>query len=419
MFNRQDEAMSFDMNCTTSSALRFVIHPLSAVGVRPNELARTMIPHPLIYQELAHNPEYTLYNGRLTPAFLDHATADEMYWKVRREVILRHTGELPLEIVGPDAEVLLQRVFTRDVSTVRVGRCSYQFACYHDGGMITDGVLVRLAEDRFWFGQADGDLYSWFRAHALGLDVQVLNPDVWISQVQGPRSLEVLEAVVDGPMPDRFNYFDMAEVSIANQPVVITRTGFSNELGWEFYLTPDIDAVAVGDRILSVGQDFGMIITSADVFRARRIEAGLLNAGSDFDMTTTPFDVGLGGMVDFAKGDFSGRAALHAVADTLCRTWGMRVDGSVASLGRVLVSRSTGDVIGRVCSSGWSPFQGSGVAIVRFDSTDYGPDDIVGVACIDGDDHEGVICTLPMIDPDRLIPRGKLVDIPQPPLALA
>jgi aminomethyltransferase len=285
--------------------------------------------------------------------------------------------------------------------------------------MITDGVLVRLAEDRFWFGQADGDLYSWFRAHALGLDVQVLNPDVWISQVQGPRSLEVLEAVIDGPMPDRFNYFDMAEVSIANQPVVITRTGFSNELGWEFYLTPDIDAVAVGDRILSVGQDFGMIITSADVFRARRIEAGLLNAGSDFDMTTTPFDVGLGGMVDFAKGDFSGRAALHAVADTLCRTWGMRVDGSVASLGRVLVSRSTGDVIGRVCSSGWSPFQGSGVAIVRFDSTDYGPDDIVGVACIDGDDHEGVICTLPMIDPDRLIPRGKLVDIPQPPLALA
>ena len=83
--------------------------------------------------------------------------------------------------------------------------------------MITDGVLVRLAADRFWFGQADGDLYSWFRAHALGLDVQVLNPDVWISQVQGPRSLEVLEAVIDGPMPERFNYFDMAEVSIAGQ----------------------------------------------------------------------------------------------------------------------------------------------------------------------------------------------------------
>jgi glycine cleavage system aminomethyltransferase T len=372
-----------------------------------------------MYQELAYNPEYTIYNGRLTPAYLDQASADEMYWKVRREVILRHTGELPLEIVGPDAEALLQRVFTRDVSTVKVGRCSYQFACYHDGGMITDGVLVRLAKNRFWFGQADGDLYSWFRAHCEGLDVQILNPDVWISQVQGPRSLEVLEAVIDGPLPDRFNYFDMAEVFIAGQPVVITRTGFSNELGWELYLTPDIDAAAVGDRILAGGEAFGMIITSADVFRARRIEAGLLNAGSDFDMTTTPFDVGLGGMVDFNKGNFSGRSALQTAADSLCRTWGMRVDDSVAHLGRVLVSRSTGEIIGRVCSSGWSPFQSCGVAIVRFDSADYGPDDIVGVACIDGTDHEGAVCTLPMIDPDRLIPRGKLVDIPQLPLTLA
>ena len=136
-------------------------------------------------------------------------------------------------------------------------------------------------------------------------------------------------------------------------------------------------------------------------------------------MTTTPFDIGLGGMVDFDKGDFSGRAALHAVSDTLCRTWGMHVDDSVAHLGRVLVSRSTGDIIGRVCSSGWSPFQTKGVAIVRFDSVDYGPGDVIGVACIDGADHEGVICTLPMIDPDRMIPRGKLVDIPPPPLTLA
>ena len=411
--------MTIDTASARADALRFVVHPLPAAGVRPNELARTMIPHPLIYQELPYHPEYTIYNGRLTPASFDGVTADEMYWKLRREVILRHTGELPLEISGPDAEALLQRVFTRDVSTVRVGRCSYQFACYHDGGMITDGVLVRLAENRFWFGQADGDLYSWLRAHCNGLDVTVEDPDVWISQVQGPRSLEVLEAVIDAPLPERFDYFDMAEVMIAGQPVVITRTGFSNELGWEFYLRPDIDSAAVGDRILSVGERFGMIITSADVFRARRIEAGLLNAGSDFDMTTTPFDVGLGGMVDFAKGDFSGRSALEAASESTCRTWGMRVDGSVAHLGRVIVSRSTGEIIGRVCSSAWSPFQALGVAIVRFDSAEFGPGDVVGVACIDGSDHEGAVCTMPMIDPERLIPRGKLVDIPQRPLTLA
>ena len=134
--------------------------------------------------------------------------------------------------------------------------------------------------------QADGDLLNWYRAHAVNpegspMDVQVFDPGVWVSQVQEPRSLEVFEAVIDGSMPEPFRYFDMAEVSIAGQPVVIGRSGFTNELGWEFYLTPDIGLAAVGDRILSVGEAFGMVITSSGVFRARRIEAGLLNAGSD------------------------------------------------------------------------------------------------------------------------------------------
>ena len=285
---------------------RFAVKAIKQTTRRPLELARTMLPHPLSYQELAHDPEYVLYNGRLTPSAFSDVSDDEMYWKVRREVILRHTGELPIEIIGPDAERLLNRVFARDVSKVQVGRCSYQFACYHDGGLINDGVLLRLAEDRFWMAQADGDLLNWYRAHAVNddgspMDVRIFDPAVWVSQVQGPRSLEVLEAVIDGAMPERFNYFDMAEVSIAGQPVVIGRSGFTNELGWEFYLTPDIDIAAVGDHILTVGEAFGMAITGAGVFRARRIEAGLLNAGSDFDGTTTPFAAGLGGFVVQAK----------------------------------------------------------------------------------------------------------------------
>lgn len=148
--------------------LRFVVKPLPAQGVRPNDMATsTMRVHPLTYLELDHDPEYTLYNHRLTPARLNNATADEMYWKVRREVVLRNTGELPIEIKGPDAEALLNCVFTREVSKVRTGRCSYQFACYHDGGMITDGVLLRLDDARFWMTQADGDIFSWYKGTQL------------------------------------------------------------------------------------------------------------------------------------------------------------------------------------------------------------------------------------------------------------
>ena len=378
-------------------------------GVPPSELSLPMAPHPLMYQELAHDPEYQLYNGRLTPVRFADISTDEMYWKVRREVILRHTGELPIELVGPDAERLANRVFPRDMSKVRVGRCSYQFACYHDGGMINDGVMLRLASDRLWMAQANGDLFSWYRAHASDLDVEVRDPEVWVSQVQGPRSLEVLAAVVDGDPPAPFRYFDIADVSIAGQPVVITRSGFTNELGWEFYLGPDIDREAVGDRILDVGRAFGMIITSAQVFRARRIEAGLLNAGADFDSTVTPFDAGLGRFVDLAKDDFIGKEALER-ADHRSRTWGLRTEGGIAQLGRT-VSRD-GTAVGRVTSTAWSPFQQCGVAIARMDDPADGPGTQLAVESFDGPMLRGVLCTLPMYDPERLIPRGRLIDIP-------
>jgi glycine cleavage system aminomethyltransferase T len=396
----------------TLSSYRFAVKAIPGEASRPRELARTMLPHPLSFQELDHDPEYILYNGRLTPNRLTNATDDEMYWKVRREVILRHTGELPIEISGPDAEALLNRVFTRDVGRVRPGRCSYQFACYHDGGMITDGVLLRLSKDRFWMAQADGDLFNWYKAHAEGLDVRISDPDVWISQIQGPRALDVLDAVVDGAAPEPFRYFDCAEVRIAGQPCVISRSGFTNELGWEVYLLPDTDVRAIGEHILSVGEQYGMIITGTPVFQARRIEAGLLNAGSDFDATTTPFDAGLGAFVEFNNSDFVGRAALEA-ASRECRTWGMRVKGGVARLGWHIFK--DGKVVGRVCSSSYSPYQDCGVCIVRMDDPIHGPGTKVEVTAMDDQRHGAELCTVPMYDTDRLIPRGKLVDIPDRP----
>ena len=399
---------------TDLSQHRFVAKAVPNHGARPRELARTMPAHPLSYMELPYDPEYTLYNNRLTPEALSNATDDEMYWKVRTEVIFRHTGELPIEISGPDAEALLNRVFTRNVSKVRPGRCSYQFACYHDGGMITDGVLLRLAEDRFWMAQADGDLFSWYKAHAAGMDVRIHDPNVWVSQIQGPRSLEVLAAVLDSPMPDPFRYFDCAEVSIAGEPCIISRSGFTNELGWEVYLLPDTDIAAIGDHIMTTGQAFGMIITGTPVFRARRIEAGLLNAGSDFGADTTPFEAGLGTFVEFDDRDFIGREALEG-ADRACRTWGMRVAGGVAQLGPVITVG--GEIVGRVCSSGYSPYQGCGVCIVRMDNPTHGPGAKVQVEITDGSRCGAELCTLPMYDADRLIPRGKLVDIPTRPIA--
>ena len=393
---------------------RFVAKAILSEGQRPRELSRTMQPHPLSYMELPYDPEYTLYNSRLTPEKLDTATDDEMYWAVRTNVIFRHTGELPIEISGPDAEKLLNKVFTRNVSKLKPGRCSYQFACYHDGGMITDGVLLRLEQNKFWMAQADGDLFSWYKAHAEDLDVKITDPNVWISQVQGPRSLDLLKEVIDNRLPDPFRYFDCAEMSIANQTCWISRSGFTNELGWEIYLLPDTDIAAIGNHIMEVGKKFDILLTGTPVFRARRIEAGLLNAGSDFGENTTPFEAGLGNFVEFDDRNFIGRKALEA-SDKKCRTWGMRVNNGVAQLGKNILLDDK--IVGHVCSSGYSPYQECGVCIVRMDDAVNGPGTKVKVKCVDGSLQDAELCRLPMYDEERLIPRGKLIDIPTKPIS--
>lgn len=386
---------------------RFAVLPLADEEPNPSEFARTMAPHPLAYQEIPFGPEYTFYNRRLTAVSMANGSTDDAYWKLRRQAILRHTGELPIEIRGRDAEKLLNRIFTRNIAKTRVGRCSYQVACYDDGGMILDGVLVRLADDRFWYGQADGDLSLWLKAHGRGMDVEIFDPDVWVSQVQGPESLKILEAAVDGAYPDPFRYFDAARVTIAGEDVIVTRSGFTNELGWEVYLEPDTDARAVGERILEAGRPYEMLPVA--VGGARRIEAGLLNAGSDFDETVTPFAAGLGAMVDLQKQDFIGRTALQN-GDKRRRTWGLRVPGGVARIGYGL--NKDGVLAGRVCSTAWSPFQQCGVAIVRLDDPNLGPGTVFGVVCHDSEVRASQTCDLPMYDRDRLIPRGKVVDIP-------
>ena len=338
----------------------------------------------------------------MTPERLNHVTDDEQYWAVRQKVILRNTGEFPVEISGPDAKTFVNKVFARDVSRVKVGRCSYNFALYHHGGMITDGVMLRMAENRFLMAQADGELYNWYMAHAHEFDVTISDPNVWVSQVQGPSSMEVLRDVIDGEFPDPWRYFEIATVRIAGEEVIVTRTGFTNELGWEFYLRPDNDAERVGNRIWDVGQKYGMILTGTPVFRARRIEAGLMGQ-TEFDSTTTPFDAGLGRFVQMDRPDFIGKAALEKV-DKRSRTFGMRVRQGIAERGRTITIG--GDIVGRVCSSTWSPYQECGVALVRMDDPDMGPGTEVEVTGTDGTTYSAQICSLPMYDAEGAIVRG-------------
>lgn len=399
------------MNKTLNN-LRFTVKPSISEGERALELARTIGVHPLTYQELPFDPEYSIYAGRLTPEKLSNATAEEMYWKVRRELIFRHTGEHPYEISGPDALKLLQKIFPRDISKVKKGRCSYQFACYHDGGMITDGILLRIDDDTYWFAQADGDMFSWYKAQAEGLNVKIVDPNVWVSQIQGPRSMELLDILTKTNISSNWKYFDCKEVNILGEKIIISRSGFSNELGWEIYFRQENDIEKLGDLILKEGSKMGMIITATPVFRCRRIEAGLLSAGQDFTNKTDPFSVGLGKFIDLEKDNFIGKEALKN-SNKKCRTWGLRVEKGTAMKGKNL--KINGKIVGEITSSTWSPYQVCGVGIVRMQNNNMGPGTVVDVNCTNGKIQKGELCELPMYDPNGDIVRGKNKEIPNKP----
>ena len=391
---------------------RFTVKPVSLENSNALELARSIQVHPLTYQELPYDPEYSNYAGRLTLEKLSNVSSEEMYWKARREIIFRHTGEHPFEISGPDSLKFLQKIFPRDISKIAVGRCSYQFACYHDGGMITDGILLRIDRDKYWFAQADGDLFSWYKAHSKNLNVEINDPNVWVSQVQGPLSMKLLENLSNGFSENDWKYFDWKELQILDQKVIVSRSGFTNELGWEIYFRPENETEKIGDYILEQGKKLGMILVATPGFRCRRIEAGLLSAGQDFSKNTNPFSVGLGRFINFDKEDFIGKDALMS-SEKKCMTWGIRVMSGTAIKGESI--KFNEKEIGKITSSTWSPYQVCGVGIVHLNNNENGPGDIVYVKCTDGKLHKGQICKLPMYDEKGEIVRGIDRNIPNEP----
>lgn len=360
-------------------------------------------PYHRLHQQ--RGAKYCVYNNRLM-AVDQGGDRFEEYWKQRREAGLVDTGERPTEIIGPDAEALCNKLFTRNCATLKPGRAGYGLLLYPDGGILCDGILMRLAPDRFWYVQADGPVFSWLVAHAAGMDVKIRDPRSWVSQVQGPRSLEVLAAASDIGLPENFTYFSVARVTMGGQPVIVSRTGWTGEMGFEFYTLPEeapLDGEALWHHVEKAGKPFGMTVCGLDSMDIRRIESGILNNISDMDETTNPYQAGLGGFVDMRKPDFIGKAAL-ADADKGLLVTGLQCDAGEPYIdGEVM---SGGTQIGRVTAAAWSPFLKFGTAIIRLTEARHAGAADVTVRLRDGSLSAARITELPMYDKDKAIPRG-------------
>lgn len=357
---------------------------------------------------------YTVYNTRLMPVS-QNIDRHEGYKALRTGLTMFDTGERPIEISGVDAETFCNKVFARDISNLKVGRCTYGLLLYPDGGFLCDGVLMRLAEDRFWYVQADGPAFSWLIAHSAGLEVTISDPNSWVTQIQGPRALEMLEKICDGGAPQPFGYYGCAEATVNGVPMILSRTGYTSELGFEFY-TPNLnefDGEAMWSYLLDAGKEFGMEIIGLDSLDARRIEAGILNNVSDMDETMNPYQAGLGTFIKLDGPDFIGRDALLSLSEEQKQPLlsGLRCATGEPLIGAELFAGN--DRVGHVTAASWSPFLGDGVAIIRLTEGSHAARNDIRVCCRDGEVHPARLVSLPMYDEEKKIPRGIEAAVPK------
>ena len=365
---------------------------------------------PFVHRYVTDQTIFALYCDRLYPFKLaDDEDPVPAYWKLRNGVLLYDVPEMPLEIVGPDAGRLLEKVLVCSVETLGIGRCRYALACNEDGTVVMDGVVMRLGPERYWYVKANGEFMSWLKAAAIGLDTEVADPGSRVLQIQGPKSLDVLNAAIGGGLAADFKYFRAGFFDIGGQRLWVSRTGWTGEVGIEVYCNsgPEpTDHDALWDHLFASGEPFGMEFGTSSSMGIRRVEAGILDNGSDIEPDLTPFSAGLGHFVNFDKGDFIGRAALET-ADRSQLLFGLLCPTTTPDAG-VAVHFNDAPV-GHVTIGTWSPTLDTGVGYVRFDRPLPG-DDWLGKTVVmqdrEGVAHEATVDLLPFVDKEKQLPRA-------------
>lgn len=349
---------------------------------------------------------FGIYNTRLYPVSFGEDVIRH-YWKLRGGIMLYDVPEKPISIKGPDAIRLLERALTRRISDLKVWKARYAVACTPQGGIIMDGVVIRLAEDHFWYIQANGAFEHWLNLLSDGMDVTVSDPQSRVLQVQGPKALEFLELACPGQMPEKFGYFNAGLFSFNGMEAVVSRTGFTGEMGIEIYGNPENDPSKFWDYIMEVGQAFDLEMGAGGSMTLRRVEAGILDYDMDINPGTTPFDAGLAALVEFDQPNFVGREALLK-ADRRPRLFGLTCVTGIPRVGTVVLDADA--PVARMTIGDWSPTLEKGIGYVLFDQPEHQEGPWVGrrlkITTPDGVTHDADIVALPFFDAEKNIPRG-------------
>ena len=320
---------------------------------------------------------FSVYNHMYIPR--DFGDPQQNFWNLVNDAILCDVSvERQVEITGPDAARFMQLLTPRDLSGLAVGQCKYILITNAEGGILNDPILLRLGENHFWISLADSDVLLWAQGVAVhsGLEVTIHEPDVSPLQLQGPRSGEVMQALLGESIMD-LRYYWLRELDLDGIPLVVSRTGWSSELGYELYLRDGARGDELWEKIMAAGAAFGL--KPGHTSSIRRIEGGMLSYHADMDIDTNPYELGLDRLLNpDMEADFIGKAALQRIRRQGVNRKQVGLTITAPPLGGPNTTfwpvHAGGKVIGKVTSAVYSPRlqQNIALAMVTIDSSHIG-----------------------------------------------
>ena len=301
---------------------------------------------------------FSVYNHMYIPR--DFGDPIQNFWNLVNEAILCDVSvERQVEITGPDAARFTQYLSCRDLSKCQVGQCKYVLITDQDGGIINDPVLLKLAENHFWLSIADSDVLLWAKGLAAnaGMDVRIDEPDVSPLQLQGPKSRDILRAAF-GDGPTELKYYWFTEYDWNGVPLIISRTGWSSELGYEIFLRDGSAGDRLWEYLMEVGRPLGL--HPGHTSSIRRIEAAMLSYHADMSLKNNPFELGMDRFVNLdMEADFVSKSALTRIKEEGVNQLlvGLELEGPplAGSNDDYWPITKDGQVVGRVTSAIYSP----------------------------------------------------------------
>jgi len=314
---------------------------------------------------------FSVYNHMYIPR--DFGDPERNFWNLVNDAILCDVAvERQVEITGPDAAAFVQKLTPRNLSNMAVGQCKYILITNAEGGIINDPILLRLGENHFWISISDSDVLLWAQGVAVhsGMDVTVREPDVSPLQLQGPKSGMIMQSLFGQAIMD-LRYYWLREVELDGIPLILSRTGWSSELGYELYLRDGSRGDELWEKIMAAGAPFNL--HPGHTSSIRRIEGAMISYHADADLQTNPFELGFDRLVDLTmEADFIGKAALKRIKEAgVTRTQVGLIIGGEPLTGpntTFWTVRKDGVPVGKVTSAVYSPRLQQNIALAMVSS---------------------------------------------------